>query len=114
MSQRILVAYDGRVVADEVRWARTWDERSTGLLSGPPPARGQALIIDRCRQVHTFGLTYPIDVVFCDRDWTIRHVVRSLRPRRVTRWVVRARYCIELQAGGAAGLTPGMRLQTHP
>ena len=44
-------------------------------------------------------MNYPIDVLFCTWDWTIAHVVRTLRPRRVTRIVWRSRAAIELPAG---------------
>jgi hypothetical protein len=44
-------------------------------------------------------MRYPIDVVFCDRSWVVRHVARNLRPRRMTRWVWGARYAVELPAG---------------
>lgn len=51
------------------------------------------------KQVHTFGMDYPIDAVFCDRSWTIRHIARSVAPRRFTRIVFSARYVVELPAG---------------
>ena len=44
-------------------------------------------------------MAYSIDVVFCSKDWTVRHVVRSMRPRRITKFVLGARYAIELPAG---------------
>lgn len=62
------------------------------------------------RQVHTFGMGYPIDVCFCDRDWRVLHVVRSMRPRRMTRWVLRARVAIEMRAGELSGVRPGAQL----
>lgn len=51
------------------------------------------------KQVHTFGMGYPIDVVFCDKSWTIRHIARSVAPRRFTRIVFSARYVVELPQG---------------
>lgn len=61
---------------------------------------GEALVISgSAHQVHTFGVRFPIDVAFCDADWRIAHVVRCMRPRRVTRWVPRARYVIEMRCG---------------
>jgi uncharacterized membrane protein (UPF0127 family) len=38
-------------------------------------------------------------VVFCDSEWKVLHVVRSMAPWRVTRIVWRARYVLELGAG---------------
>ena len=38
------------------------------------------LVLRPCRQVHTFGMRFPIDVAFCDRYGFVLHVSR-LRPR---------------------------------
>jgi uncharacterized membrane protein (UPF0127 family) len=101
----------GRVVARDVRWARTALRRSKGLLGEPKLQPGEALVFEPGRQVHTFGMHYPIDVVFCDRDWVIVHVARAMPPMRVGRWVRKARYAIELPDGAAADLGVGDRLR---
>lgn len=98
MTSRIVLPC-GRVLAGTVTWARTPRERARGLIGTAEPAPGAALVIERAPQVHTFGLAYPIDVVFCDRDWRVLRAVRRLRPRRATRWVWGARYAIEMAAG---------------
>ena len=67
-------------------------------------------MLEPARQVHTFGMTYALDVCFCDRAWRVLRVVRSMPPRRVTRWVSRARYAVETRAGELAGLRPGDQL----
>lgn len=67
-------------------------------------------MIEPARQVHTFGMAYPIDVCFCDAGWNVLHVVTPLRPRRVTRWVFRARYAVEAPAGVLEGVRPGDQL----
>ena len=89
----------GEVLATQVRWARTPSARAKGLLRGPPLRAGEAIVLEPAHQVHTFGLGYPIDVLFCDRSGKVLHIVRALRPRRVTRFVRGARYAIELPAG---------------
>jgi uncharacterized membrane protein (UPF0127 family) len=53
-------------------------------------------VIPRARQVHTFGMRYPLDVIFCDGTWVVVHVVRDMPPGRITKWVRRARYAVEL------------------
>ena len=40
------------------------------------------LVLRPCRQVHTFGMQFPIDVAFCDRYGFVLHVSR-MRPGRV-------------------------------
>lgn len=114
MPERIVVSSTGRVVATDVRWARTRVERTRGLL-GASLGRGAALVIEPCRQVHTFGMRYEIDVAFCDASWVVVHVVRRLRPRRVTRFVRAARRAIELPGGTlGADVVPGCALDVAP
>jgi uncharacterized membrane protein (UPF0127 family) len=65
--------------------------------SAMPP--GTAMVFEPARQIHTFGMKFPLDVVFCDRTWKVLHVVRSMAPARLTRVVWGARYALELRAG---------------
>ena len=107
---RIEVARTGRVLAHEVIWARTWRARSQGLR-GTSPAPDRALVLEPAKQIHTFGMGYPIDVLFCDRQWIVRFVVSDLAPRRMTRVVWAARYAVELPAGAADDVRPGDALR---
>ena len=110
MPSRLVLAGRGLVVADSVRRAATMPARMRGLLGGPPLAPGEGLLLTPCKQVHTFGMRFPIDVVFCDRTWCVTHVVRGMRPGRVSRVDWRARYAIELRAGAACEVEAGDRL----
>ena len=56
------------------------------------------LILRPCRQVHTFGMKFPIDVAFCDRYGFVLHV-SQMRPGRVSRYVLRAYFAIEAAEG---------------
>ncbi|HEV3473619.1 MAG TPA: DUF192 domain-containing protein [Actinomycetota bacterium] len=88
----------GTVLADEVSWASSFRARARGLI-GRELKPGAALVFERASQIHTFGMSYPIDVLFCGADWSIVHLVRALPPNRVTRWVRRSRRVIELPGG---------------
>jgi uncharacterized membrane protein (UPF0127 family) len=55
-------------------------------------------------------MSYPFDAVFCDADGKVLHVVRGMRPRRVTRIVWRARSVYELTQGAAEAISPGDKL----
>jgi len=80
--------------------------RRRGLL-GRPGIDG-AFVLRPCRQVHTVGMRFAIDVAFCDRDGTVLHLT-TLRPGRVSRPVLRAAWAIEAEAGafGRWGLAVG-------
>jgi uncharacterized membrane protein (UPF0127 family) len=111
VAESIVVEPSGRILADRVPWARTPAERVRGLVGSAPLESGEALVITRGYQVHTFFMSYPIDVVFCDGAWNVRRVVAAMPPRRITGWVRRSRFVIELPAGAAGDdVRPGVRL----
>jgi uncharacterized membrane protein (UPF0127 family) len=89
-----LVRGDDVLAAAEV--AVTHRRRRRGLI-GREALEG-VLVIRPCRQVHTFGVRFPIDVAFCDRYGFVLHTVH-LKPRRVSRPVWRAFFAIEATAG---------------
>ena len=95
----IAIARRDRILAEHASVASTMLTRTRGLLGRDGLRPGEGLIIERARQVHTFGMRFSIDVVFCDREWRVRHVVRNMKPGRMTRWVRGARYVIELPNG---------------
>ncbi|HJR44395.1 MAG TPA: DUF192 domain-containing protein [Actinomycetota bacterium] len=102
----------GPVVATSLRRTATVRDRVHGLI-GRPLSEGEALLIAPCRQVHTFGMPAPIDVVFCDADLIVVHVTRRMKPRRVGRLCWAARSAIELRAGAAEGVVAGDRLSVR-
>ena len=60
-----------------------------------------ALLIERARSVHTFGMRVPIDVAFLDHDLVVVKTIR-LRRYRVTLPVRGAAHALEAQAGAFA------------
>jgi uncharacterized membrane protein (UPF0127 family) len=58
-------------------------ERGRGLLMRRCPDQRTAYLLRNCSAVHTVGMTYAIDVVFCDAQGRIMRVVRGLRPFRL-------------------------------
>jgi uncharacterized membrane protein (UPF0127 family) len=63
--------------------ARTPSRRLLGLALRRRPPRGWALLIPRCRSVHTIGMRFAIDVVFLDAEGRVLRLVPGLRPGRV-------------------------------
>ena len=70
---------DGAVVHQ----ATTAAARLLGLAFLPSLAEGHALLIPRCRSVHTFGMRFPIDVAFLDGCGRPLRVERGVRARRI-------------------------------
>jgi len=103
---------DGEVVAP-VDVAETRADRRRGLLGCDVIDR--PLVLEPCRQVHTFGMRRPLDVVWCDRRGKVLRMA-TLPPGRISRLVPRARFVIEAAAGAAGrwGLRPGTVVTVEP
>jgi len=90
--------------------AESFRSRSRGLL-GRDGIEG-AILLRPARQVHSFGMRFPLDVAFCTSNLVVARIV-SLRPGRITRPSVRCRCVIEAEAGAFARWTlkPGDHLE---
>jgi uncharacterized membrane protein (UPF0127 family) len=64
-----------------------------------PPHTG--LWISKCRAVHTFGLSYGIDIVFLDKNHDLLKRVEQIVPNRLA-WHWQAASVVELPAGYCA------------
>ncbi len=73
--------------------------RRKGLL-GRDGIEG-ALVIKPCRQVHTVGMKFAIDVAFCNATGLVIHSA-TLKPGRLSRLVMRSSLAIEAEAGSFA------------
>lgn len=75
---------DDGCVIPRVSRTSNFFERMRGLLAAPPLENDQALLISPCSSVHTFGMFYPIDLVFLDKHWIIVKTVETLKPWRMS------------------------------
>lgn len=75
--------------------------RLLGLALLRPERAGEGLVIPRCRSVHTFGMRFPIHVVFCGDGLVPLSVRGSVPPNRVLR-ERGARAVVELPAVAAS------------
>jgi uncharacterized protein len=96
---------EGRVLAS----CETADDRRSrgrGLL-GRDEIEG-AMLLTRCRWVHTIGMRFPLDVAYLDGDGVVVKTVH-MRRHRVGVPVWRARSVVEAQEGafGRWGLRVG-------
>ncbi len=73
--------------------------KTRGLIGHPPLEPGQALMIPGSRWIHTFSMSFPIDVIYIDKKGRIVALTENLPPRRIDRPVLRAQAVIEMAAG---------------
>jgi len=72
--------------------------RRKGLLGRETLADGEGLWIVPCEAVHTFGMQFPIDLVYVDRDKRVKKIRHSVPARRLSA-CLSAYSVIELAAG---------------
>lgn len=97
---RIENCTQGTMIAHHVWVADRFWQRLKGLLGTKAFALGNGLIIKPCSSVHTFGMAYPIDVLFVDQDHQIIKIVHGMTAGRVT-MQLRSSYVVELPVGAA-------------
>ncbi len=86
-------------LGDRIAWAGTSESRRHGLLGREGLEPGEGLYIVPCQWVHMFGMRFPIDVLFLDRQGKVVGLHHSLRPNRLSKLVWRAEGVLELPAG---------------
>jgi len=98
------------IVMASAEVARDRRSRNKGLL-GRDHLDG-ALVIERCRWIHTVGMRFPLDVAYLDDQGVVSKTVRMQR-HRVGAPVFRARSVIEAEAGAFArwGLHVGLVIE---
>jgi hypothetical protein len=113
---RVRNADRGTVLADRARLADSWWGRFRGLLGTDRLAAGDGLILRPCRSIHMFGMRYPIDVAFIDRDGLVVATYAALPPGRWTSVHRTAAAALELPAGtlSDAATSPGDHLDIAP
>jgi len=92
----------GRVLGTRIAVADRWWLRLRGLLGRPPLGAGGGVLLTPCRAVHTFGLSYPVDVAFLDRRGAVVALYHRLAPGNASRWHRAAVYALELPVGTLA------------
>jgi len=95
----------------QVSVAQTRRERSRGLLGLDELPVDGALLLERCRSVHTIGMRFPIDAVLLDRGYRVLGV-RPMPPGRILWPRLRVRHVLEVPPGCAPPI--GVRLRISP
>ena len=106
----------GTTVGEKIELADTSLTRLFGLLGKKGLDAGGGLWIKPSSGVHTFFMSFSIDVIGLDRDLKVMKVWHSLPPFRVTSVSTRMKSVIELPAGAirAAQVQVGDTLEITP
>lgn len=99
-------------LGDAIEMAETSRDRRRGLLKLSGLEEGAGLWIIPCEAIHTFGMRFPIDVVFLSKRRRVLKI-RKRMPRRRIAVCLRAHSTLELPSGtlDRTGTEPGDQLQ---
>jgi len=86
------------IVSDRCHFANSVLKRMVGLLNRGRFDQGEGLLLDRCYGIHTFGMRFPIDVLFLDKDLHVIRAIKALPPYR-TCAVKKSVYVLEVPVG---------------
>jgi uncharacterized protein len=81
------------------RVADTFYTRLIGLLRARTLEYGDGLWIKPCNSIHSIGMRFKFDAIFLDKDLRVVHLVREMKPWRISKMVFSARSVLELPAG---------------
>ncbi|HEV2619344.1 MAG TPA: DUF192 domain-containing protein [Acidobacteriaceae bacterium] len=106
----------GTMVGDKIELAGTSMTRMVGLLGRRGLSTGGGLWIKPSSGVHTFGMSFSIDVVGLDRELKIVKLWRCLPPFRITSVSMKLKSVLELPCGTIARseMAIGDQLQLVP
>jgi uncharacterized membrane protein (UPF0127 family) len=89
----------GSVVCTAGTLANTFRTRLFGLLGRKGLKQGSGLLIKPSSGVHTFGMSFPIDIVTLDNNYRVVGVFSNIGPWTIRGLSLKTRSVLELPAG---------------
>jgi uncharacterized membrane protein (UPF0127 family) len=81
------------------RVADNFGTRLVGLLRDKQLELGDGLWIIPCNSIHSIGMKFVFDAVFLDKKLRVVHLMREMKPWRVSKMVFSAHSVLEVPAG---------------
>lgn len=113
MTRRLVNQTRQTILADEVRCCFDFWKRAMGLLGKPRISPREVYWLRPCSSVHTFGMTYPIDLYVLDREDRVIAMVENMKPNRISCFYPNARSILEFVSGTSrdCGLGDQLKLE---
>jgi len=80
----------------ELEFKNSFFQKLRGLLGVKNLKPNKGIVLTKCKQVHTFGMKFPIDIVVLDKDFKIIDFVSDLKANKISPYYRRSYYIIEL------------------
>jgi uncharacterized membrane protein (UPF0127 family) len=92
----------GTVLGEAIEVAESAAQKVKGLLGRDCLLDGQGLLFKHCSSLHTFFMSFPIDIVFMNRNRKVLKVSQNVKPFHLVAAPLRAYYALELPANAIA------------
>lgn len=86
-------------ITETVIKAESFWKRLKGLLGTRELPEDTGLLLKPCRQIHTWWMNYPIDVLYLDSHGRILHIDSEVPPNTWKKPVKKADMVLEIKAG---------------
>lgn len=96
---KIINLANNTLLSVDVLLADSFIKRLKGLLGHSLLQPGQSMLLCPANSIHTFFMSFPIDVLFVDKDNMVIKAISNIPPFRVTGIYFRSALVIELPAG---------------
>lgn len=112
-SKQLCDADTGKILVPHLEIAANGWQRAVGLIGRRKLEAEGGLWLHPCNGIHTFGVRFPIDVLFLDGNGKILRTVSALKRCRLCGPVWKAKTVVELPANTLQrlNLTPGQRIK---
>lgn len=87
------------LLGSRVELASTFWRRLRGYIGRQEPRAGEGILILRCDAVHTFWMSFDLDVLFLDQKGRVLELLPSMKPWKRSKKVTGAEYVLEVPAG---------------
>ena len=112
MDKTYRVFAEGSLIGDRIYPAFSFRQRARGLLGKARLQRGGGMWLRPGGSVHTFGMRFPIDIVFIDGRLRVLGVRKNVQPNSACVASRGTRSTLELSAGACDqhSVRPGQHL----
>ena len=93
-----------KTLLNNVIVAESFIDRAVGLMGKKSLDKDACLWIKDANWIHNCFVRFPIDVVFVDKNLTVKYITNNLKPWRLTRKVFKAKSVFEMNTGMAEKL----------
>jgi len=110
---RVINQTQNTVLMTQGRLANTFWTRLRGLLGATALRTGEGLILAGEKSIHTMFMSFAIDVVYLDKNYTVIRTTPNMVPYRLGPFVTQSAFVLEMPVGVIAQTSTqvGDRLQ---